>query len=107
MPVDLLSPTLAIEALRECLQNEGQIKPTRHFLEELEKEDLSIPDAWHVLRAGCIYDPPERDIGTGEWKYKIEGKTPDGMWIAIIFCLKSADRANLVTIFSVEGGDSQ
>jgi uncharacterized DUF497 family protein len=105
MPVDLLTPTLAVEALRECLKNSGKVKPTRHFLEKLEKEGLSIPDVWQVLRSGCIFDPAEQEIKNGEWKYKIEGKTPDGRWIAIIYCIKAADRTNLVTVFSVEGGD--
>ena|SRR5437660_6111767 len=104
MPVALLTPILAVEALRECLQNSGQVKPTRHFLDELEKEGLTLPDAWQVLKSGCVFDPPEQDAKSGEWKYKIEGKTPDGKWIAIVFCIKSADRTNLVTVFSLEGG---
>jgi uncharacterized DUF497 family protein len=102
MPVALLTPVLAVEALRECLQNSGQVKPTRHFLDELEKEGLTLTDAWQVLKSGCVYDPPEQDIKSGEWKYKIEGKTPDGKWIAIVYCIKAADRANLITVFSVE-----
>jgi len=105
MPVDLLTPALAVEALRECLCNQGQVKPTRHFRDALADEsDVTIPDVWHVLKTGCIFDPAEPDIKTGEWKYRIEGKTPEGEWLAVIFCIKSADRINLVTIFRDQKG---
>lgn len=108
MPVDLLTPTLAVEALRECLCHEGQIKPTKHFRDALADEgDVTIPDVWHVLRTGRVFEPAEPDIKTGEWKYKIEGQTPEREWIAVIFCPKSADRINLVTIFRIEGGKGQ
>lgn len=104
MPVSLLTASLAVENMRECLQD-GQVKPTKHFLDALADEpDLAIPDVWQVLRTGCIFGPPEQDIKTGEWKYKIEGKTPDGTWMAVVFCFKSADRVNLVTIFCDEKG---
>ena len=103
MPVDLLNPTLAVEALRECLQNSGQVKPTKHFRDALDDEpDLTIPDVWHVLKSGCIFAPPEQDIKTGEWKYRIEGKTPDGIQIVVVFCFKTADRVHLITVFCDE-----
>jgi len=84
---------------------DGQVKPSKHFRDELDKEpDVTLPDVWHVLRGGCIFDPPEQDIKTGEWKYRIEGKTPDGVWIEVVFCFKAADRANLITIFCDKKG---
>ena len=59
-------------------------------------------DAWVVLRYGRIFDPPEEDTRSGEWKYRVEGHEPGGKWIAVVFSFKSVTRANLITIFSVK-----
>ena len=61
--------------LHYCLEDGGVIQG-KHFREELAKEGgpLCIEDAFAVLVDGIIYDPPEIDIKTGEWKWKIEGK---------------------------------
>ena len=42
--------------------------------------------------------PPEEDIKTGEWKYRIEGFTPDHYRIAVVFTLGS-DLAVFITVF--------
>lgn len=77
------------------------MRPTTHFLEELSHEGLEFEDALAVLNAGAIYSPPEVDIRTGDWKWRMEGREPGGQWIAIIFAFKSVDSAVLITIFSV------
>jgi hypothetical protein len=87
--------------LRDCLKPGGRVIPTQHFREELKKEGLTIPDAWHVLRSGCISKAPEHDIRLREWKYTIEGYAPDGTWLCIVFSLKYANVACLITVFSV------
>jgi hypothetical protein len=61
-----------------------------------------MADALAVLKSGNIYDAPEPDIRTGEWKYRMEGYVPDGQWLAIVFCFKTRERAFLVTVFPVE-----
>jgi hypothetical protein len=69
----------------------------------LEKEGRTLPDALHVLRTGLIYDEPEPDPKTGEWKYRIEGKEVDGRVLKIVFCFKDFDEidtAYLITVFS-------
>jgi hypothetical protein len=99
-----MSPALAKEALRKCLGVGGQVRPSRHFLDELRNENLALVDAWHVLRTGTIFSQPEPDIASGEWKYRIEGKEPEGKRMAIVFCFKQIDYALLITIFSIERG---
>ena len=42
--------------------------------------------------------PPEEDIKTGEWKYRIEGFTPDHYRIAVVFTFRS-DLAVFITVF--------
>ena len=58
------------------------------------------------MRGGCcvggrIFDAPEPDIKTGEWKYRIEGHEPGGKWLAIVFSFKTVERAFLITVFSI------
>lgn len=86
--------------LQDCLEH-GKVIPGKHFRDELKNEDIPLEDAWTVLRYGNIYDPPERDSKTWEWKYRIEGSEPGGKWIVIVFCFKSSETALLITIFSV------
>jgi hypothetical protein len=102
MQVEVLTLNEAQDLLRHCLGSGGTVIPGRHFRDELRAEDLTLPAAWHVLRTGCIYNAPEHDIGTGEWKYTVEGHEPEGKWVVIVFCFKTADRAFLITVFSVE-----
>jgi hypothetical protein len=101
--VSLQTAISAKELLIECLGEDGEVVPGRHFLEELAKEDLTFPDALYVLRHGCVTEPADQDIRTREWKYTIEGREPDGQWIRVIFSFKAINRAFLITIFSVRG----
>lgn len=100
MPMKAIAVALAIDMLHDCLR-EGNVIPGKHFREELAKEGLTIPDAWQVLKSGCIFNPPEIDIKTGEWKYTVEGYAPDGDWLAIVFSFKEIDTAYLITVFSI------
>ena len=82
---------------------DGEVVPGRHFLEELANEHLEMGDAYHILRSGVIYDPPETDIRTGEEKWRIRGQAlDDSRDVAIVFSFKAIDRAYLITIFTVK-----
>jgi hypothetical protein len=96
------SKSEAIELVRRCLLD-GAVIQSRHFRDELRNENLVFSDALHVLECGCIYAPSEQDIKTGEWKYRIEGREPDGLWIAVVFCFKAEDTTFLITVFSIKG----
>lgn len=102
MLVQRLTRHRATELIRRCLQD-GEISYGSHFRQELAAEQVSLQDAWSVLRTGQVYREPERDIRTGEWKYRVEGQEPDGKWLVIVLCFKSKDRAFLITVFSVAG----
>lgn len=100
MALNAVALSLAVDMLRDCLAG-GNVIPGKHFLEELAKEGLTIPDAWQVLRTGCIFKPPECDIRTGEWKYTIEGYAPDEIKLAIVFSFKEIDTTYLITVFAL------
>ena len=91
----------ATDMIRFCV-TKGAIAYGNHFREELANERLSIADAYHVLSNGNVLTPPEKDLGTGEWKYRSEGREPDGKKPVIVFCFKEDERGFLITIFSLE-----
>ena len=99
--IGCLSVQDAEDRMRHCLER-GAVIPGRHFREELANEGINLQDAWIVLRYGHIYDAPEKDIKTGEWKYRLEGPEPGGRWMVIVFCFKTVDNAFLITVFSVK-----
>jgi hypothetical protein len=102
MALSELKTLEAEDLLHHCLAEQGRVRWGPHFSKALAEEQLTFPDAWYVLQTGRIYEPPERDLKTGEYKYKVEGHAPDGEWLAIIFCFKEVDRAFLITVFSIE-----
>lgn len=91
----------AIDLLRHCLA-EGDVVLTTHFRQELAAEALSIEDAWAVMQSGTVYEPPEQDIRSGEWKWKVEGYEPGGKWLVIVFSFKPVTRTFLITVYSVD-----
>lgn len=91
----------AQDLLRFCLGGGGTVKPGKHFRDELKAEGIDLSNAWQVLRSGIIFNPPETDIKTGEWKYTVEGYEPDGKWLGIVFSFKAVDSVYLITVFSV------
>ena len=76
--------------------------PGDHFQDELAKEGIEFVDVYPVLRTGRIYEEPEPDIRTGEWKYRIEGHEPGGGWLCIVFKFLEEDSTFLITVWSVE-----
>jgi hypothetical protein len=99
--VERLSRPEAVKLLRECVRI-GKIIPGKHFREELAAEGLILPDALRVLKTGQIYQEPECDLKTGDWKYRVEGSEVDGKYLAIVFCFKATDTVFLISVFSVE-----
>lgn len=100
--LDCLNQQEATDLVRFCLGEGGSIIPGKHFRAELVAEGITFEDAWGVLRTGQIFDPPEQDIRTGEWKYRLEGHEPGGKWIVIVLTFKSLEHTFLITVFSVK-----
>lgn len=98
--VKCLSRAEAEALVRHCLE-EGAVIFGRHFREELKNDGFDIADARYVLKHGHIYTEPEIDVKTRDWKYRIEGKTPDDDRLAIVFCFKTVDTCFLITVFAL------
>jgi hypothetical protein len=98
--VPCATPQEAIDLLHHCLES-GEVVIGKHFREELAAENLTIEDARVVMQSGAVRQPPDLDIRTGEWKYRVEGLEPGGKWLVVAFSFKTMDRAFLITVFSV------
>jgi Domain of unknown function (DUF4258) len=93
-----LSKDRAKAKLNLCLE-EGVVLYSRHFREELARDDLTRGDVLTVCRSGMIVMAAEKDIKTGDWKYRIEGMTADRRQIAVVFTFQS-ELAVLITVFA-------
>ena|ERR1035438_1339930 len=100
MPVRCLSRAEAADLVRYRL-SAGRLIPGKHFREELADEGLDILDAHNVLKSGNIFQEPEPDIRTGDWKYRMEGTDLEGKPLAVVFCFKDASTGFLITVFSI------
>lgn len=97
MKDEALSKDRAKTQLNRCLI-EGEVTYTKHFTEELANDDLTTGDILTVCRSGAVIMEPEKDIKTGQWKYRIEGLTADQRQVSVVFSFR-ADRAVLITVF--------
>ena len=100
MPVRCLTRAEAVDLVRHCL-TDGRVIPGKHFREELANEGLDIQDALNVLKAGRVFQEPEPDIRTGDWKYRMEGTDLEGGPLAVVFCFKDEATGFLITVFSI------
>lgn len=71
---------------------------TKHFRDELTNDDLTTQDVLSVCRSGAVIAAPEKDIKTGRWKYRIEGKTSEPRRIAVVFTFRP-ESAVMITVF--------
>ena len=71
---------------------------SRHSREELANDHLTTVDVLAICKSGAIVMSPERDIKTGDWKYRIEGLTADRRNVAVVFTFRPA-QAVFITVF--------
>jgi len=100
MLVPRKTPGAAKKSLLECWEH-GAIQYGRHFIDALADDGLDLNDAGRVIVAGVIYDQPELDVRTREWKYRIEGNTA-GKTVRIVFSFKAYREvtAYMITVFA-------
>jgi hypothetical protein len=83
-----LGPEDAKRLIRAILER-GEVVPSGHALEELEKDKLTMVDATNVLRGGVV-DPPDFERGT--WRYRVRT-----MRICIVVAFRSETKLAVVT----------
>lgn len=102
MLIERMTPAQAEDLMRHCLE-EGTIRFGAHCRDKQEQLRISDEDLRAVLRRGHVYDPPEPDIKTGEWKYRFEGCDLEGRHLILAASFKTIDRAFLITVFEKGG----
>jgi hypothetical protein len=95
--VPRLSKTDALKLLRECLQS-GIVEYHPHFELRCRERGVDPQDAQFVLRRGVIFDEPELDVRFQEWRYKVEGRPPDGGKLKVVVAFLERDEALVITI---------
>jgi hypothetical protein len=92
-----LSRDEAKARLNRCIED-GTVIYSRHFRDELMNDGLTISDVLTVCRGGAVIMAPEKDIKTGDWKYRIEGLTSDQCRVAVVFAFRP-EQGVLITLF--------
>jgi hypothetical protein len=77
----------------------GTVIYSRHFRDELINDGLTTEDVLTVCRSGAVIMAPEKDLKTGNWKYRIEGLTSDQRRIAVVFTFRPG-QAVFITVFA-------
>jgi hypothetical protein len=95
--VPRLSKSDALKLLRECLHT-GIVEYHPHFEKRCRERSVDPQDAQYVLRKGIIYDEPEMDIRYREWRYKVEGKPPDGDKLKVVITFLERDEVLVITV---------
>jgi len=95
--VPRLSKSDALKLLRECLVN-GIVEYHPHFAQRCKERGIDPMDAQHVLRKGIIYDEPELDVRFQEWRYKVEGKPPEGERLKVVIAFLERDEVLVITV---------
>jgi len=76
----------------------GTVIVTGHFKKELANDNLAMGDVLTVCRSGTIIQSPEKDLKTGQWKYRIEGWNVDRRKLAVVFGFRP-DSTVMITVF--------
>jgi len=65
----------------------------------MRADGLSRADVLTICRSGAVVEAPEQDMRTGDWKYRIEGKTLQADYAAVVFTFRGESDAVLITVF--------
>ena len=73
---------------------------TTHGVEEMETDGLTLFDLEHCILTGQIVER-QKDPGTGEWKYLIQGKTLGGDTAVVVSKIGPTGKLVMITVYLV------
>jgi hypothetical protein len=76
---------------------DGSVIVTKHARARMRDCGLDHNDLLHLSRNGAVVNPPEPDIRTGEWLYRIETRDMKAQFVII-----GQSKVRLVTCFAAE-----
>lgn len=88
-----------LNRMREKIRQRQYIM-TYHARREMHYDDLTIYDIERVILTGKILER-QKDIATGEWKYRIAGKTIEGGKIEVVAKLSPTDKLVIITVYAL------
>ena len=88
-----------LNLMREKIRKRQYIM-TYHARREMHYDDLAIYDIERGVLTGKILER-QKDIATGEWKYRIAGKTVEGGKIEVVAKLSPTDKLVIITIYAL------
>jgi len=62
----------------------GRLRFTRHAREQMQARGLTVIDIGEALARCVVVEMTGREAGIAAWKYRAEGRTPDGARIAVV-----------------------
>ena len=90
---------VSITHLRQLIRTLSYVVST-HAADELEDDNLSILDLENVVLTGQIAER-QRDRGTRETKYVIQGRTLDGIAAEVVAKVGHTGRLFVITVYVI------
>lgn len=83
--------------MRECIHTHRYVM-TLHAEDAMSEEGLSIYDVEHCLLTGQIAER-QKDIQTGEWKYRVCGESLNGKIMEVVSKIGPAGKIVIITVY--------
>jgi hypothetical protein len=90
-----------LKRMRERIRSRRYVM-TLHAEEEMDADGLTIYDVERGILSGRIVRR-QRDEGTREWKYRIRGRTIDGIEVEVIAKLGPTGKLVVLTVYLLQG----
>ena len=90
-----------LKRMRERIRSRRYVM-TLHAEEEMDADGLTIYDVERGILSGKIVRR-RRDEGTREWKYRIRGRTIDGIEVEVIAKLGPIGKLVVLTVYLPQG----
>ena len=89
-----------LRRMRELVRT-SQYVMTLHGHEEMEADGLGVFDVEHCILTGEIVER-QRDAGTGEWKYLVEGTSLSGTRAIVVSRIARTEKLVIITVYVTE-----
>jgi hypothetical protein len=86
-----------LRRMRELVRTSRYVM-TVHGHEEMESDQLGVFDVERCLLTGQIVER-QRDHGTGEWKYLVEGEVLSGDRAVVVAKVGATKRLVIITVY--------
>ncbi len=87
--------------VRELLTKGATVEFIQHALDEMDHDDLTIPEVLFVMRSGAVLACEMHGM---KWRITSEGKNPRGARTRVIYEVRRVDRFLVITVMDLEKG---